>query len=178
VLCQGALTDLLNINACPAIILRPAGRDILKCRDNFGPTPDARDPEARPRRLDAQDRLSTSSALFREHARIPGSESKDFAPCLICEVDVLDNSSRRYRPFGRSSANSFCRSHTRCHRCERRRGARPIAVEPQVFDWLVHLVQNRDRVVREEDLLASSVAVGSSRIRPLPAAPTSRASML
>ena len=27
-----------------------------------------------------------------------------------------------------------------------RRGARPIAVEPQVFDLLVHLVQNRDRI--------------------------------
>jgi hypothetical protein len=63
-------------------------------------------------------------------------------------------------------------------RHERRRGARPIAVEPQVFDWLADSVQNRDRAVREDDLLASSVAVGSSRIRPLPAAPMSRASML
>jgi DNA-binding winged helix-turn-helix (wHTH) protein len=40
-------------------------------------------------------------------------------------------------------------------RRERRRGARPIAVEPQVFDLLVHLVQNRDRVVCKDDLLAS-----------------------
>ena len=36
-----------------------------------------------------------------------------------------------------------------------RRGARPIAVEPQVFDWLVHLVQNRDRIVHKDDRLAS-----------------------
>jgi TolB-like protein len=31
----------------------------------------------------------------------------------------------------------------------------PIHVEPQVFDLLVYLVQNRDRVVRKDDLIAS-----------------------
>ena len=31
----------------------------------------------------------------------------------------------------------------------------PIAVEPQVFDLLVYLVQNRDRVVSKDDLIAS-----------------------
>ena len=30
-----------------------------------------------------------------------------------------------------------------------------IAVEPQVFDLLVYLVQNRDRVVSKDDLIAS-----------------------
>lgn len=34
----------------------------------------------------------------------------------------------------------------------RRRGA-PIAVEPQVFDLLVHLVRNRDRVVSKDELI-------------------------
>jgi TolB-like protein/tetratricopeptide (TPR) repeat protein len=38
---------------------------------------------------------------------------------------------------------------------ELRRGSKPIAVEPQVFDLLVHLVENRDRVVSKEDLMAS-----------------------
>jgi TolB-like protein/cytochrome c-type biogenesis protein CcmH/NrfG len=38
---------------------------------------------------------------------------------------------------------------------ELRRGAKPIAVEPQVFDLLVHLVENRDRVVSKDDLMAS-----------------------
>jgi TolB-like protein/Tfp pilus assembly protein PilF len=38
---------------------------------------------------------------------------------------------------------------------ELRRGAKPVAVEPQVFDLLVHLVQNRDRVVSKDDLIAS-----------------------
>lgn len=40
-------------------------------------------------------------------------------------------------------------------RRELRRGAEAIAVEPQVFDLLVHLVENRDRVVSKDDLLAS-----------------------
>ena len=40
-------------------------------------------------------------------------------------------------------------------RRELRRGSEPIAVEPQVFDLLIYLVQNRDRVVSKDDLIAS-----------------------
>jgi TolB-like protein len=40
-------------------------------------------------------------------------------------------------------------------RCELLRGSAPIAVEPQVFDLLVHLVQNRDRVVSKDNLIAT-----------------------
>jgi TolB-like protein/cytochrome c-type biogenesis protein CcmH/NrfG len=40
-------------------------------------------------------------------------------------------------------------------RRELRRGSEPIAVEPQVFDLLVYLVRNRDRVVSKGDLIAS-----------------------
>jgi TolB-like protein/Flp pilus assembly protein TadD len=40
-------------------------------------------------------------------------------------------------------------------RRELRRGAEAIAVEPQVFDLLVCLVENRDRVVSKDDLIAS-----------------------
>jgi TolB-like protein len=40
-------------------------------------------------------------------------------------------------------------------RRELRRGSASIAVEPQVFDLLVYLVQNRDRVVSKDDLIAS-----------------------
>ena len=46
-------------------------------------------------------------------------------------------------------------------RRELRRGARTLPVEPQVFDLLVYLVQNRDRVVSKDDLIA---AVWSGRI--------------
>ena len=40
-------------------------------------------------------------------------------------------------------------------RRELRRGADLVAVEPQVFDLLVYLVQNRDRVVSKDDLIAA-----------------------
>jgi TolB-like protein/Flp pilus assembly protein TadD len=38
---------------------------------------------------------------------------------------------------------------------ELRRGAEPIALEPQVFDLLVYLVRNRGRVVSKDDLIDS-----------------------
>ena len=38
---------------------------------------------------------------------------------------------------------------------ELRRGLDPVALEPQVFDLLVFLIENRDRVVSKDDLIAS-----------------------
>lgn len=38
-------------------------------------------------------------------------------------------------------------------RRELRRGSEPVALEPQVFDLLVYLIRNRDRVVSKDDLL-------------------------
>jgi TolB-like protein len=40
-------------------------------------------------------------------------------------------------------------------RRELHRGAETIAIEPQVFDLVVYLVENRDRVVTRDDLIAS-----------------------
>ena len=40
-------------------------------------------------------------------------------------------------------------------RRELRRGSALVPVEPQVFDVLVYLLQNRDRVVSKDDLIAS-----------------------
>jgi TolB-like protein/Flp pilus assembly protein TadD len=40
-------------------------------------------------------------------------------------------------------------------RRELRRGPRLVAVEPQVFDLLAHLIRHRDRVVSKDDLLAT-----------------------
>jgi DNA-binding winged helix-turn-helix (wHTH) protein len=37
---------------------------------------------------------------------------------------------------------------------ELRRGSELIAMEPQVFDLLVYLIRNRDRVVSKDDLIA------------------------
>src|SRR5437764_11054384 len=41
------------------------------------------------------------------------------------------------------------------NRRELRRGPELIALEPQVFDLLIYLIQNRDRVVSKDDLIAS-----------------------
>jgi DNA-binding winged helix-turn-helix (wHTH) protein len=38
---------------------------------------------------------------------------------------------------------------------ELRRGAELIPLEPQVFDLLVFLIENRDRVVSKDDLMAA-----------------------
>jgi TolB-like protein/cytochrome c-type biogenesis protein CcmH/NrfG len=46
-------------------------------------------------------------------------------------------------------------------RRELRRRAAPVAVEPQVFDLLVYLIENRDRVVSKDDLIG---AVWAGRI--------------
>ena len=40
-------------------------------------------------------------------------------------------------------------------RRELRRGSDLVALEPQVFDLLIYLMQNRDRVVSKDDLIAS-----------------------
>jgi DNA-binding winged helix-turn-helix (wHTH) protein len=40
-------------------------------------------------------------------------------------------------------------------RRELRHGSEPVAVEPQVFDLLIYLIQNRDRIVSKDDLIAS-----------------------
>ena len=40
-------------------------------------------------------------------------------------------------------------------RRELRAGGAVVAIEPQVFDLLVHLIENRDRVVSKDDLIAS-----------------------
>ena len=47
------------------------------------------------------------------------------------------------------------------NRRELRRGTKPVALEPQVFDFLVYLIANRERVVSKDDLIA---AVWSGRI--------------
>ena len=42
-----------------------------------------------------------------------------------------------------------------CQRRELRAGDVLVALEPQVFDLLVYLIENRDRVVSKDDLIAS-----------------------
>jgi pimeloyl-ACP methyl ester carboxylesterase/DNA-binding winged helix-turn-helix (wHTH) protein len=49
----------------------------------------------------------------------------------------------------------FCDHLLDVDRRELRRGSQLIALEPQVFDLLVYLVQNRNRVVSKDDLIAA-----------------------
>jgi len=49
----------------------------------------------------------------------------------------------------------FGEHHLDIDRRELRRDAELIAIEPQVFDLLVYLIRNRDRVVSKDDLIAS-----------------------
>ena len=49
-------------------------------------------------------------------------------------------------------------------RRELRRGGEPVALQPQVFDLLVYLIRNRDRVVTKDDLVS---AVWGGRCRGL-----------
>jgi TolB-like protein len=58
--------------------------------------------------------------------------------------------------FGRAMIISFGDDYEiDVERRELRHAQSPIHVEPQVFDLLVYLVQNRDRVVSKDDLIAS-----------------------
>jgi DNA-binding winged helix-turn-helix (wHTH) protein len=50
-------------------------------------------------------------------------------------------------------------------RRELRRGEELIPLQPQVFDLLVYLLRNRDRVLSKDDLLNAVWAAGSCRSR-------------
>ncbi len=50
-----------------------------------------------------------------------------------------------------------------CERRELRVGGTTVPIEPQVFDVLVYLIENRDRVVSKDDLLHRCGAAASSR---------------
>jgi DNA-binding winged helix-turn-helix (wHTH) protein len=49
----------------------------------------------------------------------------------------------------------FCDYMLDVARRELRHGGEPVALEPQVFDLLAYLIQNRDRVVTKDDLLGA-----------------------
>src|SRR5271169_1401217 len=57
--------------------------------------------------------------------------------------------------LGPSMTLSFGKYEIDVERRELRRAKVPVHVEPQVFDLLVYLVQNRERVVSKDDLIAS-----------------------
>ena len=83
---------------------------------------------------------------------------EDFARSLICPSEGLDYFLRRFQ--GRPDEDLSVQFRFADHRLdtdkrELCRGSELIGVEPQVFDLLVYLVQNRDRVVSKDDLIAT-----------------------
>ena len=58
----------------------------------------------------------------------------------------------------------LCRSHPRYRAARALPRFRTYGPEPQVFDLLIYLMENRDRVVSKDDLIAS-VWGGRDRIR-------------
>src|SRR5712675_1764910 len=86
---------------------------------------------------------------------MPRTEAKDFVACSIFVVDVLDFRSMRPSPLGERVQFLFANHTLDTDRRELRRGDTPIAIEPQVFDVLTYLLENRERVVSKDDLFAS-----------------------
>jgi DNA-binding winged helix-turn-helix (wHTH) protein len=60
---------------------------------------------------------------------------------------------------------SFAEYNIDIERRELRNAEILVHVEPQVFDLLVYLLENRDRVVSRDDLIGSVWATGSFRNR-------------
>src|SRR5882672_625762 len=56
--------------------------------------------------------------------------------------------------WGAGMKLSFGNQELDLDRREFNRGGAPVPLEPQVFDLLVYLLQNRDRVVSKDDLIA------------------------
>jgi len=89
---------------------------------------------------------------------MPKGELEDFANPLLYPQDGLDFCSRTSGAgpaFGADMQFSFADHVLDLERRELKRGSQNIAVEPQVFDLLAYLIQNRDRVVSKDDLIST-----------------------
>ena len=87
---------------------------------------------------------------------MPDTGVQNFARCLVYPCDECFfslRSARLGRPGGVRVVFRFGDHALDIERRELRRGAEPVALEPQVFDLLVYLVRNRGRVVSKDDLI-------------------------
>lgn len=89
---------------------------------------------------------------------IPAMPAKASGPlntppaCESCRFKLPN----RNESLGDRAPMPRCSKQHECgNRRELRRGSALVAVEPQVFDLLQHLIRHRDRVVSKDDLLAS-----------------------
>jgi len=88
---------------------------------------------------------------------MPATGREDFAGNLICSLDCPDYSVRAggYPDAGQAVQFVFGDYSLDDGRRELRRGQNLVQLEPQVFDLLVYLVRNRDRVVTRDDIFAA-----------------------
>jgi pimeloyl-ACP methyl ester carboxylesterase/DNA-binding winged helix-turn-helix (wHTH) protein len=88
---------------------------------------------------------------------MPATGREDFAGNLICSLDCPDYSVRAggYPDAGQAVQFVFGDYSLDVGRRELRRGQNLVQLEPQVFDLLVYLVRNRDRVVTRDDIFAA-----------------------
>src|SRR5882757_4160237 len=87
----------------------------------------------------------------RTERRLPEPDAKDFDGRLIYPCDCLEEPFTGWRS---TLYFAFENQALDVDRRELRRGSELIAIEPQVFDLLVYLLRNRDRVVSKDDLIA------------------------
>ena len=88
---------------------------------------------------------------------MPATGREYFAGNLICSLDCPDYSVRAggYPDAGQAVQFVFGDYSLDVGRRELRRGQNLVQLEPQVFDLLVYLVRNRDRVVTRDDIFAA-----------------------
>jgi pimeloyl-ACP methyl ester carboxylesterase/DNA-binding winged helix-turn-helix (wHTH) protein len=88
---------------------------------------------------------------------MPATGREDFAGNLICSLDCPDYSVRAggYPDAGQAVQFVFGDYSLDVGRRELRRGQNLVQLEPQVFDLLVYLVRNRDRVVTRDNIFAA-----------------------
>src|SRR4026207_1364313 len=89
---------------------------------------------------------------------MPKSEPQDFAKHFLYPQDRLDFCSRTSGAppaFRTDMQFSFADHVLDLERRELKRGSQNIAVEPEVFDLIAYLIQNRDRVVSKDDLISA-----------------------
>jgi TolB-like protein len=91
---------------------------------------------------------------------MPAGACRDFAKSLSWEGNLLEYSSKKRRlpgiaeiPGSADVRFDFGDCVLDLDRRELARASRPISVGPQVFDVLVYLIQNRERVVSKDDLI-------------------------
>src|SRR6266403_5210448 len=99
--------------------------------------------------------ISTGNDWNRNNAlsRMPERRLEGFARRLIYPWDRPDYSLRTDAVRGSGVQFTFDNQTLDTERRELLRDGTPIPVQPQVFDLLVYLVQNRDRVVSKDDLI-------------------------